>query len=43
MAHGPFIAAAFLVTALGVFGLLAHSWLALRKAEALADDLKKSR
>ncbi|WP_397594815.1 heme exporter protein CcmD [Sphingorhabdus sp.] len=43
MAHGPFIAAAFLVAALGVFGLLAHSWLAMRKAEALADDLKKSR
>ena len=42
MAHGPFIAAAFLVTALGVFGLLARSWLAMRKAEALADDLKKS-
>ncbi|MBP6581013.1 MAG: heme exporter protein CcmD [Sphingorhabdus sp.] len=43
MAHGPFIAAAFLITAIGVLGLLAHSWIAMRKAEALADDLKKSR
>jgi hypothetical protein len=32
MAHGPFIAAAFLITAIGVLGLL-----------ALADDLKKTR
>jgi hypothetical protein len=43
MNHGPFIAAAFIVTALGTIWLLASSWLAMRRSEALADDLKKER
>lgn len=43
MAHGPFIFAAFLVTAIGMAGLLAHSWIAMRKSEALAQDLKKEK
>lgn len=40
MNHTPFIIAAFLVTALGTLALIAHSWSAMRRAEALADDLK---
>jgi hypothetical protein len=40
MNHTPFIIAAFLVTAIGTLALVAHSWIAMRKSEALADDLK---
>ena len=40
MDHIPFIIAAFLVTAIGTLGLVAHSWFAMRKSEASADDLK---
>lgn len=40
MNHTSFIIAAFLVTAIGTFALVAHSWIAMRKSEALADDLK---
>ncbi|HEX4873602.1 hypothetical protein ACFSAG_01670 [Sphingorhabdus buctiana] len=40
MDHTPFIIAAFLVTALGTLVLVVHSWSAMRRAEALADDLK---
>lgn len=41
MNHTPFILAAFMVTAIGTLGLIAHSWFAMRKSEALADDLKE--
>lgn len=41
MSHTPFIIASFLITALGTLALIAHSWAAMRKAEKLADDLKK--
>lgn len=40
MNHTPFIIAAFLVTAIGTLVLVARSWIAMRKSEALADDLK---
>lgn len=40
MNHMPFIIAAFFVTAIGTLALVAHSWIAMRKSEALADDLK---
>ncbi|MGC1468722.1 MAG: hypothetical protein WA793_05000 [Sphingorhabdus sp.] len=40
MNHTPFIIAAFLVTALGTLALVGHSWIAMRKSEALTDDLK---
>lgn len=43
MNHLPFIVAAFLVTALGTVALVLHSWSAMRRAEALAEDLKKNR
>lgn len=43
MNHLPFIVAAFLVTALGTVALVVHSWSAMRRAEALAEDLKKNR
>lgn len=43
MNHTPFIIAAFLITALGTLALIMHSWSAMRRAEALADDLKKNR
>jgi hypothetical protein len=41
MSHTGFVTAAFLVTAIGVIALLTHSWLAMRRSEALADDLAK--
>lgn len=43
MDHTPFIFAAFLVTAIGTLALVAQSWLAMRKSEALADDLKSGK
>jgi hypothetical protein len=39
MNHTAFVTAAFVVTALGTLALLAHSWLAMRRSEALANDL----
>jgi heme exporter protein D len=39
MNHAAFVTAAFVVTALGTLALLAHSWLAMRRSEALANDL----
>jgi heme exporter protein D len=41
MTHASFVMAAFAVTAIGTAVLLAHSWLAMRRSEALAEDLKK--
>lgn len=40
MSHAPFITAAFLVTAIGTLALVAHSWIVMRKSEALAEDMK---
>ena len=40
MNHTPFIIAAFLVTAIGTLALVAHSWIVMRKSEALAEDMK---
>ncbi len=39
MNHTSFVTAAFLVTAIGTLALLAHSWLAMKRSEALANDL----
>jgi hypothetical protein len=41
MTHTTFVTAAFAVTAIGTLVILAHSWLAMRRSEALADDLKE--
>ena len=41
MTHVSFVIAAFAVTGLGTFWLIASSWLAMRRSEALADDLRK--
>lgn len=41
MTHATFVAAAFSVTAIGTLVILAHSWLAMRRSEALAEDLRK--
>jgi hypothetical protein len=43
MNHLPLIVDAFLVTALGTVALVLLSWSAMRRAEALAEDLKKNR
>lgn len=40
MTHQAFVTAAFAVTAVGTLVILAHSWLAMRRSEALADDLR---
>ncbi len=40
MTHATFVTAAFAVTALGTIIILAHSWLSMRRSEALADDLR---
>ena len=41
MAHGPFIVAAFAITGVAMTWLIASSWIAMRKSEALADDLRR--
>ncbi len=41
MTHAAFVTAAFAVTAIGTLVLLAHSWLAMRRSEALAEDLRQ--
>ena len=43
MNHTSFIIAAFAVTALGIVWLVASSYLAMRRSEALADDLRRER
>lgn len=40
MPHMPFIVAAFSVTAVGMVWLTVSSFLAMRRSEALADDLR---
>lgn len=40
MNHDSFVAAAYAVTALGTLVMIVHSWVSMRKSEALADDLK---
>jgi hypothetical protein len=39
MNHAAFVNAAFIVTAIGTLALIAHSWFAMRRSEALANDL----
>ncbi len=41
MRHESFIIAAFAVTALGMAWLIVSSYFAMRKSEALADDLRR--
>ena len=41
MTHASYVIAAFAVTGIGTVWLIASSWLAMRKSEALADDLRK--
>jgi heme exporter protein D len=41
MAHLPFVAAAFAVTGVGMAWLVVSSYLAMRRSEALADDLRR--
>jgi hypothetical protein len=41
MTHATFVTAAFAVTAFGTLAILAHSWLAMRRSEALAEDLRQ--
>jgi hypothetical protein len=41
MTHTSFVTAAFVVTAIGTLVILAHSWLAMRRSEALAEDLRQ--
>ena len=41
MAHLPFIIAAFALTGVGILWLTVSSYLAMRRSEALADELKQ--
>ena len=41
MAHLPFIIAAFAVTGVGILWLTVSSYLAMRRSEALADELRQ--
>jgi heme exporter protein D len=41
MSHTSFVTAAFAVTAIGTLVILVHSWLAMRRSEALAEDLRQ--
>lgn len=41
MNHAPFIAAAFGISAVAMIWLIASSYIAMRKSEALADDLRQ--
>ena len=40
MPHWPFIIGSYVIGAFGLFGLLAHSYLAMRRAERQADALR---
>ncbi len=40
MPHWPFIIGSYVVGSLGLFGLLGHSYLAMRKAERRAEALR---
>jgi hypothetical protein len=39
--HATFVTAAFAITGVATLWLIASTWLAMRKSEALADDLRK--
>lgn len=41
MNHAAFIIPAYVLTVAGLVGLLVHSWLAMRAAEAAADEMRK--
>ncbi len=41
MNHTPFIIAAFAITGAGMGWLILSSYIAMRKSEALADDLRQ--
>jgi heme exporter protein D len=41
MTHAGFVTAAFAVTAIGTLVILTHSWLSMRRSEALAEDLRQ--
>lgn len=41
MNHASYVFAAFAVTGVGTLWMIVSSWLAMRKSEALADDLRK--
>ena len=43
LAHWPFILGAYAIGGLGTIGLVAWSWLAMRRAEAAADALRRER
>ncbi len=40
MSHSSYIILAFTVTAIGMVGLVINSYSAMRRSEALADDLR---
>ncbi len=40
MPHWPFIIGSYAIGSLGLFGLLGHSYIAMRRAERRADELK---
>ena len=42
-AHWPFILGAYAIGGLGTIGLVAWSWLAMRRAEAAADALRRDK
>jgi heme exporter protein CcmD len=41
MPHAPFIIASFAVTGIGISWLVISSYLAMRRADALADELRQ--
>ena len=41
MTHANYVIAAFAVTGVGTLWMIARSWIAMRKSEALADDLRR--
>jgi heme exporter protein D len=42
MTHTQFVLLAYAVTAIGMIGVAISSYLAMRRSEALADDLRNS-
>lgn len=41
MAHAPFVISAFAIVGVVMSWLIVSSWVAMRKSEALADDLRR--
>ena len=41
MNHATFVAAAFGIVGVAITWLIASSWIAMKKSEALADDLRR--